>query len=126
MTRSPDEEDPPAQVQRPYPKPATGLLSTGRRNLVCTTAKDNGGKRAPLNTPYRDPAKTGSPKSFSLAASCIQANPVSQRVISLSSPHATEHEGKLYLSYSNNGGRHRNENTADRAGIAINSLRMNK
>jgi predicted neuraminidase len=38
-------------------KPAAGVLSTGQRYLVCTTARNNGGKRTPLTIAVSRPGK---------------------------------------------------------------------
>ena len=40
----------------------------------------------------------------------------------LSYPCATEHEGKLYIGYSNGGGRRGNHNSAELAVVPIESL----
>ncbi|MBR9804370.1 cycloinulo-oligosaccharide fructanotransferase, partial [bacterium] len=42
--------------------------------------------------------------------------------LSLSYPCATEHNGRLYVGYSNNGGRHANLNSAEMAIITVEQL----
>ena len=43
-----DGQAAPSNLSMATSKPAAGMLSTGQRYLVCTTAKNDGGKRTPL------------------------------------------------------------------------------
>ncbi|MDF1825983.1 MAG: exo-alpha-sialidase [Verrucomicrobiales bacterium] len=104
-------------------KPAAGILSTGHRYLVCTTAKDNGGKRTPLTIALSEPNENRFSKVFVIRRSRQDENlGESADSLSLSYPYAVEHEGKLYVGYSNNGGRRGNLNSAELAVIPIKSL----
>lgn len=106
-------------------KPAAGILSTGQRYLVCTTAKDNGGKRTPLTIAVSRPGENRFSKVFVVRRSQNPDNPgESADRLSLSYPCAVEHEGKLYVGYSNNGGRKGNLNSAELAIIPIEELEV--
>ena len=104
-------------------KPAAGMLSTGQRYLVCTNAANNGGKRYPLTIAISEPGKEVFSKVFVIRhaehSDVGESNPKS----SLSYPCATEHDGKLYVGYSNNGGRKGNLNSAEMAVIPIEKLK---
>lgn len=104
-------------------KPAAGMLSNGRRYLVCTNAANNGGKRYPLTIAISEPGKEVFSKVFVIRhaehSDVGESNPKS----SLSYPCATEHDGKLYVGYSNNGGRKGNLNSAEMAVIPIEKLK---
>lgn len=105
-------------------KPASGVLSTGQRFLVCNTAKNNGGKRNPLTIALSKPGESCFSKIFIIRRSLHEDGPgESARQLSLSYPCAAEHDGKLYVGYSNNGGRRGNLNSAELAVIPIESLR---
>ena len=104
-------------------KPAAGILSTGHRYLVCTTAKDNGGKRTPLTIALSRPNENRFSKIFVIRRSRHDGEPgESADRLSLSYPYAMEHDGNLYVGYSNNGGRRGNLNSAELAVIPIKSL----
>lgn len=103
-------------------KPAAGMLSNGRRYLVCTNAANNGGRRAPLTIAISEPGKEVFSKVFVIRHaehSVGESNPKA----SLSYPCATEHDGKLYVGFSNNGGRKGNLNSAEMAVIPIEKLK---
>jgi len=104
-------------------KPAAGILSTGQRYLVCTTAKNNGGRRSPLTIAVSRPGENQFSQVFVIRRSQNPDHPgESADRLSLSYPYATEHEGKLYVGYSNNGGRKGNLNSAELAVIPIAAL----
>ena len=105
-------------------KPAAGTLSTGQRFLVCTTAKNNGGRRSPLTIAVTAPGENLFCKVFVIRRSRQQNQPgESADRLSLSYPCAVEHQGNLYVGYSNNGGRRGNLNSAELAVIPIKQLR---
>jgi len=104
-------------------KPAAGILSTGQRYLVCTTAKNSGGKRTPLTIALSAANENRFSKIFVIRRSRQDGEPgESADRLSLSYPCAVEHDGKLYVGYSNNGGRRGNLNSAELAVIPIKSL----
>jgi hypothetical protein len=104
-------------------KPATGILSNGQRYLVCTTAKNSGKKRTPLTIAVSRPGEKQFSRVFVIRHSRNAGHPgESAQHLSLSYPCAIEHKGKLYVGYSNNGGRRGNMNSAELAVIPIKSL----
>ncbi|WP_417734168.1 exo-alpha-sialidase [Rosistilla oblonga] len=104
-------------------KPVAGTLSTGQRYLICTTARNNGGRRAPLTIAVTAPGETVFQKVFVIRRSQHPGEPgESADSLSLSYPCAIEHDGHLYVGYSNNGGRRGNLNSAELAIIPITSL----
>jgi hypothetical protein len=104
-------------------KPAAGLLSDGRRYLVCTTAANNGGKRYPLTIAISEPGQTLLSKVFVIRHAQHTGPGESHPKASLSYPCATEHNGKLYVGFSNNAGRHGNLNSAEMAIIPLAQLK---
>lgn len=104
-------------------KPAAGLLSNGRRYLVCTNAANNGGRRAPLTIAISEPGKEVLSKVFVIRHAEHNGPGESNSKASLSYPCATEHDGKLYIGFSNNGGRKGNLNSAEMAVIPLERLR---
>ncbi|WP_237227779.1 exo-alpha-sialidase [Rubinisphaera sp. JC750] len=104
-------------------KPAAGTLSTGQHYLVCTTARNNGGKRTPLTIAVTKPDETTFSKVFVIRRSLHADQPgESAERLSLSYPCATEHDGRLYVGFSNNGGRRANLNSAEMAIIPVEQL----
>ncbi|TWT94436.1 exo-alpha-sialidase [Stieleria varia] len=107
-------------------KPAAGMLSSGQRYLVCTTARDNGGKRSPLTIAVTRPGETQFSQVFVIRRRKHDGPGESAESLSLSYPCGIEHEGKLYVGYSNNGGRKGNLNSAELAVIPIASLAIER
>ncbi len=105
-------------------KPAAGLLSNGQRYLVCTTAANNGGRRAPLTLAVSKPGASVFSKVFVIRHAEFSGTGESGQRVSLSYPCATEHDGKLYVGYSNNGGRKGNLNSAELAIIPLAALKV--
>ena len=106
-------------------KPAAGILSTGQRYLICTTAKNNGGQRSPLTIAVSRPGENILRKVFVIRRSRHLDQPgESADRLSLSYPCAIEHDRNLYVGYSNNGGRRGNQNSAELAIIPIEKLRI--
>jgi len=104
-------------------KPAAGTLSTGQRYLICTTAKNNGGQRSPLTIAISKPGENVFSKAFVIRRSQHDSGESAAR-LSLSYPCAVEHNGHLYVGYSNNGGRRGNLNSAEMAVIPLKSLQI--
>jgi hypothetical protein len=100
-------------------KPAAGMLSDGRRYLVCTNAANNGGKRYPLTIAISEPGQEVFSKVFVIRHAEHSGPGESNPKAALSYPCATEHEGRLYIGFSNNGGRGGNHNSAEMAVIPI-------
>ncbi|MBK8038443.1 MAG: exo-alpha-sialidase [Verrucomicrobiaceae bacterium] len=104
-------------------KPAAGLLSNGQRYLVCTNAANNGGKRFPLTLAVSKPGSPLLSQVFVIRHAEHSGPGESNPKASLSYPCATEHEGKLYIGFSNNGGRKSNLNSAEMAVIPMERLK---
>jgi hypothetical protein len=104
-------------------KPVAGLLSNGRRYLVCTNAANNGGERYPLTIAISEPGKDVFSKVFVIRHAEHSRPGESNPKSSLSYPCATEQDGKLYVGFSNNGGRKGNLNSAEMAVIPIEKLK---
>jgi hypothetical protein len=98
-------------------KPHAGILSAGQRYLICTTTADTGNRRSPLTIAVSRPGERTLSKVFVIRA------PDSSERIGLSYPCAIEHDGKLYVGYSNNGGRGGNRNSAELAVIPLSALK---
>ena len=108
-------------------KPAAGVLSTGQHYLVCTTARDNGGRRTPLTIAVSQPGERHFSKVFVIRRALHPDHPgESAEHLSLAYPCAVEYEGKLYVGYSNNGGRRGNLNSAELAVIPVDTLSISE
>ncbi|MCB1226309.1 MAG: exo-alpha-sialidase [Verrucomicrobiales bacterium] len=104
-------------------KPAAGRLSTGQRYLVGTTVANNGGKRSPLTIAVSEPGEDVFSMVFVIRHAEHTGPGESNPRAALSYPCATEHKGKLYVGFSNNGGRGGNLNSAELAVIPLESLK---
>jgi len=105
-------------------KPHAGLLSTGQRYLICTTTADSGNRRAPLTIAVSHPGETAFSKVFVIRPALLAGAPDSNERASLSYPCAVERDGRLYVGYSNSGGRGGNFNSGELAVIPIDDLRL--
>ncbi|MCA9044423.1 MAG: exo-alpha-sialidase [Planctomycetaceae bacterium] len=104
-------------------KPYSGMLSTGQRYLVCTTTADSGGRRSPLTIAVTRPGEKLFCKVFVIRHAVFPEGPgESHAQAKLSYPYAVEHEGKLYVGYSNSGERGANRNSAELAIIPVSTL----
>lgn len=123
----------PGNLPMATSKPCAGVLSTGQRYLVCSTSADGGKRRAPLTLAVSKPGKTKFSKVFVIRHAEFPEGPgESHERASLSYPYAIEHEGKLYIGYSNNGGNEGrvgegrelwNNNSAELAVIPLDALK---
>ena len=104
-------------------KPAAGMLSTGQRYLVATNAASNGGRRSPLTIAVSEPGQKVFSKVFVIRHAVREGPGESNAKASLSYPCAIEHDGRLYVGFSNNGGRGSNYNSAEMAVIPLSSLK---
>lgn len=113
----------PSNLPMATSKPAAGVLSTGQRYLVCTTTADSGGRRSPLTIAVSRPGENVFSRAYVIRHALNPGQPgESHERAALSYPCATEHGGKLYVGYSNNGGRKGNLNSAELAVIPVASL----
>jgi hypothetical protein len=115
-------------------KPCAGTLSTGQRYLIATTTADTGKRRAPLTIAVSSPGEERFSKVFVIRHAEFPQGPgESHANASLAYPYAIEHDGKLYVGYSNNGGNVGrtgkgrelwNNNSAELAIVPLEALRV--
>jgi hypothetical protein len=104
-------------------KPCSGVLSNGQRYLICSTTADGGNRRSPLTIAVSRPGENTFSKVFVIRHAVFEDGPgESNPGAALSYPYAVEHQGKLYVGYSNNGQRQGNNNSAELAVIPIEGL----
>ncbi len=103
-------------------KPYAGTLSSGQRYLVCSTTADSGNRRWPLTIAVTRPGEKHFSRVFRIRDAAHDGPGESHEKAALAYPYAIEHEGRLYVAYSNSGGRGGNRNSAELAIIPINSL----
>lgn len=105
-------------------KPYAGTLSAGQHYLICTTTADSGHGRAPLTIAVTQPGQPHFSRVFRIRDAAFPNGPGdSHPKARLSYPYAVEHDGSLYVGYSNNGGRPGgNINSAELAVIDISEL----
>lgn len=123
----------PSDLPMTTSKPYSGTLSTGERYLICSIASDIGKRRAPLTIALSKPHEKDFSRLAVIRDAVLPTGPgESHPDASLAYPYAIEHEGKLYVAYSNNGGNQNrvgegrdlwNNNSAELAIIPIESLR---
>jgi hypothetical protein len=111
-------------------KPYAGTLSSGEHYLVGTTTADSGGQRVPLTILLTRPGEMAFSRAFVIRHAVQEGGPgESHPKVSLAYPYAIEHEGSLYVGYSNSGGRtgsarqQWNNNSAELAVIPLGRLR---
>ena len=115
----------PGNLPMATSKPCAGVLSTGQRYLVCTTTADSGKRRSPLTIAVSRPGEAVFSKVFAIRPAVFPEGPgESTPSAALSYPCAVEHEGKLYVGYSNSAGRRGNHNSAELAIIPLAALRV--
>ncbi|NLS96223.1 MAG: cycloinulo-oligosaccharide fructanotransferase [Planctomycetaceae bacterium] len=103
-------------------KPYAGTLSTGQRYLVGTTTADSGNRRSPLTIAVSRPGAKVFSKIYRIRDAVCEGPGESDLKCRLSYPYAVEHEGKLYVIYSNDGARGGNRNSAELAIVPVASL----
>jgi hypothetical protein len=86
-------------------KPYTGTLSTGQNYLICTTTADSGRRRSPLTIALSRPGHRELSRLFVIRHALFPEGPgESHERAALAYPYAIEHDGNLYVGYSNSGG----------------------
>jgi hypothetical protein len=103
-------------------KPFAGLLSTGQQYLIGSVSADSGNRRSPLTIAVSRPGHQGFVRLFRIRDATCDGPGESHPRAALSYPYAVEHDGMLYVGYSNDGGRGGNRNSAELAVIPITSL----
>ena len=109
----------PSTLQMAASKPSAGMLSNGQRFVISNSAADNGNNRIPLTITYSAPGERALSNIRMIRNLEEPKAPANGR---LSYPFAIEHEGNLYVGYSNTGGRRGNQNNAELAVIPLESL----
>ena len=122
----------PSNLPMAASKPYAGTLSTGQRYLVCSTTADGGNRRHPLTIALTRPGETTFSQVFVIRHALFPEGPgESHARASLAYPYAIEHEGMLFVGYSNSGGgvgrvgENRelwNNNSAELAAIPVKAL----
>jgi len=105
-------------------KPFAGVLSTGQRYLIASISADSGNRRSPLTIAVSRPGEPCFSRLFRIRDAICDGPGESHPQAALSYPYAVEHIGKLYVGYSNDGGRGGNRNSAELAVIPITSLEV--
>lgn len=108
-------------------KPFTGMLSTGQRYVISQTTADGGTRRAPLTIAVSRPGGWAYERVFLIRNAVFLEGPgASHPKAALSYPTAVEHEGKLYVAYSNSNGGGNFRNSAELAVIPVAELTLPK
>jgi len=94
----------PSNLPMATSKPYTGTLSTGQHYLICTTTADSGGRRYPLTIALTRPGEIEFSQIFRIRGAEHEGPGESHPGAALAYPYAVEHEGHLYVGYSNSGG----------------------
>lgn len=106
-------------------KPCSGVLSNGQRYLIGSSTADGRNRRSPLTIAVSRPGEVAFSKLFVIRHAVLENEPgESNPRAALSYPYATEHDGNLYVGYSNNGPRNANNNSAELAVIPIRKLAL--
>ena len=113
----------PSNLPMAASKPYCGRLSNGQRYLIANTTANGGNRRFPLTIAVSIPGESSFSHVFGIRNAVFPEGPgESHPKAALSYPYAVEHEGHLYIGYSNDGGRGTNRNSAELAVIPLTSL----
>jgi hypothetical protein len=97
-------ESRPSNLPMAASKPYAGTLSTGQHYLICSTTADGGNDRSPLTLALSRPGETVFSKVLVIRHALFPQGPgESHPKTALSYPYAVEHDGRLYVAYSNSG-----------------------
>jgi hypothetical protein len=106
-------------------KPYGGILSTGQYYLINSIASNIGKNRFPLSIALSKSGEKTFSEIFRIRDDIYPNGPgESVKGAALSYPYAIEHERKLYVAFSNNGGRGKNRNSAELAIIPISDFKL--
>jgi hypothetical protein len=94
----------PSNLPMTTSKPYAGRLSSGEPYLICTTTMDSGSKRTPLTIALGPPGASTFSRVLVIRRSEHDREGESHPGAQLSYPYAIEHNGQLYVGYSNSGG----------------------
>ncbi|WP_236979577.1 exo-alpha-sialidase [Membranihabitans maritimus] len=123
----------PSNMPMAATKPYAGILSTGQRYLISSTTSNSGNDRRPLTIAISRPGEKEFSKIFKIRDAVLLGEEVeSHPKVKLAYPYAIEHDGSLYVVYSNDGGKQGrkgegrqllNNNSAELAIISIEKLK---
>jgi hypothetical protein len=94
----------PSNLPMTTSKPYAGRLSSGEPYLICTTTADSGSKRTPLTIALGPPGASTFSRVLVIRRSDHDGEVESHPGAQLSYPYAIEHDGQLFVGYSNSGG----------------------
>jgi hypothetical protein len=94
----------PSNLPMTTSKPYAGRLSSGEPYLICTTTADSGNNRTPLTIALGRPGESSFSRVLVIRRSKHDGEVESHPGAQLSYPYAIEHDGQLYVGYSNSGG----------------------
>ena len=121
----------PSNLPMAASKPYAGTLSTGQRYLIGSSSADSKNARNPLTIAVSKAGEKTFSKIYCIRRAVHKKGKVeSSPKASLAYPYAIEHKGKLYVVYSNSGGRtgngraYWNNNSAELAIIPIKELQV--
>ena len=107
----------------PSTKAYAGRLSTGQRYVVGTLVRNHTRRRHPLTIALSKPGEKKLSMMYRIRDDVFPEGPgESVKGAALSYPYAVEHEGFLYVVYSNDGARGKNLNSGEMAVIPVSSL----
>lgn len=116
----------PSNLPMVASKPYAGVLSTRQKYLIATTTADSGNRRSPLTIAVSPDVDEPFSKVFVIRDATHTAGAgESHERAALSYPYAVERAGKLYVAYSNDGGRGANQNSAELAVFPVSALDPN-
>ena len=73
-------ESAPGNLPMATSKPCAGILSTGQRYLICTTAADTGGRRSPLTIAVSPPGERQFCRIYKIRAAEMPGKALAVRV----------------------------------------------
>ena len=114
----------PSNLPMASSKPYVGILSNGQRYLIGSISADGGNKRHPLSIAVSKPGENTFSKVFAIRKSLQKGDVESVPNAGLSYPYAVEYKKKLWVVYSNNGGRGGNRNSIELAVVPIKRLKI--
>jgi hypothetical protein len=98
-------ESEPSNLPMAASKPFSGTLSSGHSYLICTTTGNSGNERYPLTIALAEPGSREFSRIYVIRHAKFPEGPgESHPRALLAYPYAVEHEGRLYVAYSNKGG----------------------
>ncbi|MCA9192371.1 MAG: exo-alpha-sialidase [Planctomycetales bacterium] len=112
----------PSNLPLAASKPYCGTLSTHQKYIIGSIYAGNENRRAPLTIAVTRPDSGIFERVFVIRDAVWPGPGESNPQTSLAYPYAIEHEGNLYVAFSNNGGRGANRNSAELAVIPVSAL----